>query len=345
MADVLGQFIRRLDWINFWPLVLACAVVAVGSFHRGLEFWKSSRLLEDLPVSRTRSAAQGYVQVMGHIEATPKLPPSPLGDGSRVAWWSLTVHHLPSGSGNNRAAGLVLAYLILCFFFRRFGIHRHETSSNPFTLRDRDGSCEIDPAGARVITGNRKVLYGSSQAEISPMDRVTDSNAAEPVMRFRQTGWGDGDEQHVYQWLNPGEKVYAVGEFATEATLSAPEESNAKLLHKHAGMVLDEWQSHGGELLLRFDTDGDGKLDAREWTRIRRAAMTEARLRLGRKECREVIDRLRKPASGYGFLIVSLDDPALGPALRRKALGWLLTFFLLGSLSIWAINLRLIMGS
>lgn len=339
MFEWYGEALRNIEGIHFWPVLVACALVAAGSLGRGIGYWRSSRLLEDIPASRTRSAAQGYVQLVGEIQDEPHFPVSPLGQ-QRVAWWSLTVQAMPHG--HRKAAGFVVAWVILALFFRRFAITRFEESRNRFRIRDEHGECEVEPQEATVVTANEEVIHGSVREEISAADRVSGKGESRPQLRFVKANWSESEERHIYRWLSPGERVYVLGEFASTHEFGESQPLSYTALRTHSERILEQWRAQPDRLMARFDEDGDRKLDGREWTAIRRAAMTEARIRLKAPERSRVLHRLGKPSSGAEFLIVSLDDPALGPALRRRALGWLLLFFALGALTVHALNLRLL---
>ena len=111
-------------------VALALAAVLVLCF-RGL---RTLRLIEDMPTSQVRSAAQGYVEFEGKVECADGKPlRSPLQDIPCV-WWRYRVEEMDPGE--DRGAGR-----------RVEGGRSHEC----FVMRDGTGACVIDPDQAQIV--------------------------------------------------------------------------------------------------------------------------------------------------------------------------------------------------
>jgi len=113
-------------------------------------------------------------------------------------------------------------------------------SDHRLRLRDKSGDCLVDPQGADVIPRRR--------------DR-----------------WTKGDHRFTEELLLEGEQLYALGELRAEGG-AAQAPAHRSLLSE----LLTRWKRDQPALLTRFDLDGNGHLDDREWALVRSAAHREA---------------------------------------------------------------------
>ena len=131
---------------KFWLLVVGLAAGAVYCFWYAFKAWAKNRTIEDTPTSRVRSAAQGYVELIGHglpvPDAVNKAPLS----GLPCAWWRYKIQERRY-SGRSRSWSTV----------------QSDTSDKPFLLDDGTGQCLIDPRGAEVFPGATDVWYGPTE--------------------------------------------------------------------------------------------------------------------------------------------------------------------------------------
>ncbi|GAB4115403.1 MAG: GIDE domain-containing protein [Sideroxydans sp.] len=115
-----------------WPWILGC--IAIVSLFAWLSVLHRYRLILGTPTSRIASAAQGYVELLGHAH--------------------------PEG------APIMSKFLLLpCLWYRyqherknqKNEWHTVETgeSSTPFRLDDGSGSCVVDPRGAEIIARHK----------------------------------------------------------------------------------------------------------------------------------------------------------------------------------------------
>jgi len=157
----------------------------------------------------------------------------------------------------------------------------HGTSDATFLLDDSSGVAVVDPESAEITTSRRR-------------------------------HWTQGRRRYTEWLLTPGDEIYAIGQFATVGG------ANSRL--DHAGDVsalLAMWKANQPALKARFDLDGDGTIDLKEWELARRAAVREVRRR--HDEIRSTAGHhvLARPADGRVFLLSNLDPDKLA---RRYAL-------------------------
>ncbi|PXC03798.1 hypothetical protein C0043_31570, partial [Pseudomonas aeruginosa] len=77
--------------------------------------------------------------------------------------------------------------------------------------------------------------------------------------------------RYTEERLHAGEPLYALGEFRSSG--GGRQGLDAE---RAQGAVIREWKGDFHGLLARFDSDGNGELDEREWNRVRLAARLEA---------------------------------------------------------------------
>src|SRR5580698_9699591 len=90
--------------VNSHYLTLLCVGIAalLYTLYRFFHRWHESRLLQDTPQARVRSAAQGYVKLTGITKAPPgPAMRAPL-SGRACVWWSFYVEERVSSYGRSR---------------------------------------------------------------------------------------------------------------------------------------------------------------------------------------------------------------------------------------------------
>ncbi len=155
-------------------------------------------------------------------------------------------------------------------------------STDSFLIDDGSGQCVVDPEGAEIL----------------PRDKQT---------------WTEGDYRYTQATLVAGEPIYVLGNFRTWGgdNLVLDTDEDVKFL-------LAEWKKDMPKLLERYDLDGDGSLDMREW----QLARSQARRDVARnhRELRAAPDThmIGLPEAGRLFLISSLPPEKL----ERYYLRW-----------------------
>ena len=154
-------------------------------------------------------------------------------------------------------------------------------SDATFLLDDGTGMAVIDPEWAEVTTSRRR-------------------------------RWTEGRRRYTQWLLKPGERLYAIGEFVTVGG------ANSRLDHgSDVNALLAEWKADQPALRRRFDLDGNGEIDLKEWELARRAAARDVARRHNEIRSQAGTHVLRKPPDGRLFLLSNLDPDKLA---RRYAL-------------------------
>jgi len=152
---------------------------------------------------------------------------------------------------------------------------------------------------------------------------VVDARQAEMLVDGGRQ-WIEGRRRYTEWIIGEGERVYAIGDFASEGG------SNSSLDRKaDVSALLAEWKQRKPQLHERFDLDADGRIDEREWGLARRAAQREVERRHREILCQPVTHVMRKPADGRPFLVSTLDPMQVGR--RHRLWQWLHLLFALAA--------------
>lgn len=172
-------------------------------------------------------------------------------------------------------------------------------SDASFLLDDGSGVCAVDPEGAEML-----------------------------VRRCDTTTRGD---TRYTQWsLIRSDTVYVLGDFATLGSISPELDSRAQV-----GELLKTWKADPTALLQRFDLDGNGELDLREWELARMEAKREVRRHRDDILAAPEAHVIRKPAGGRLYLISDLDPDAIGRRYRWLAAFHVLVFLGAAAAAAW----------
>lgn len=155
-------------------------------------------------------------------------------------------------------------------------------SDDPFLVRDGTGQCLIAPAGAEIVCA-------------------------------RERTWTQGSYRYSESLMLPLDQVYALGEFNTLGG------ANSELdLTADVSALLARWKEDQPALLKRFDLDGSGSIDLKEWELARRQAVREVRARHDEIRANPGTNILRAPADDRVFLLSNV----LPADLRLRFLRW-----------------------
>jgi E3 Ubiquitin ligase len=292
----------------YLPLAL-CAGASLGGLWYGVRAWHAGRDIEDTPTSKVRSAAQGYVELVGRSglprNATCVAPLS----GVPCAWWSYTIER---HSGGRRGSWSKV---------------QSGCSEIPFFLDDGTGRCLIDPRGAEVFPSSTETWRG---------------DAGWPASRAGLSGLGGlfpsifgGEYRYTEHRLYLGEPIYAIGQFRSLGGIVVDESPNA------LAELLRKWKQDPANLLRRFDANGDGVLDPTEWERARAAARTTLDAEREAKPIAEETNLLAKPADGRSFLLAAGEADTLSRRFRWRTAGGFTVFVAAAALFTWvALHLK-----
>jgi len=155
-------------------------------------------------------------------------------------------------------------------------------SEATFEIRDPTGACRVDPDHAEVMGPEVRTSYSGAYKQVEEM-------------------------------LFGGGLIYVLGEFSTVGGAHS-----ALSLSEDVSALLSDWKKDPERLKQRFDLDGNGEVDLREWELARRLAT-----RTVEKQHREIrqesgVHVIRASKNGRLFLISSLSPQKL----RQRYLMW-----------------------
>jgi hypothetical protein len=318
MGDLLERLAHAPDPFLFFAAALALAACVAG--FSGL---RRTRLIEDVPTARVRSAPQGYVELVGTarmLEGEPIM--SPLSQ-TACCWYSYRVE---------RRRG------------KNWSLVQSGTSDGIFLLRDDTGDCVIDPEGAEVTSRHRKSWSGDGgglgslpvHVRLPSLGRKADLVVDLGGRLLESLGSGIGDYRYTEAVILEGDPLYAIGQFHT---LGPAEQSST--LRELTGAILREWKQQPATLRERFDSNRDGVVDAEEWERARAAAKREAARAHAEDMRRDQLHTLRRPGDGRHFLLSNLEEFGLLRRYRwRMRIGFGLSL-LLGAAAALMLSTRL----
>ncbi len=264
----------------------------------GLLELKKKRHLENIPVSKVRSAALGLVALSGNSMPREELkaPASEL----PACWWRCAVEEL-KGEKNSR-----------------WCVIREVDSKQLFYLEDDTGRVTVDARGAELHVEERIIPVDVSDARLQTLV------GSWGVSSF---GWLGGRRLRVREWaVHPYAPLYAVGELARVSPIAAT--AKARLAARIEAAKKDP--QRGAETGLK----PDGSYDLQAWDEFRRRE--EARFWEDERAMEERVpeeDRLvlRKGADHR----MLLDDTESGSEMARL-FGWRSLVGILGGIAVSA---------
>ncbi|MGH8442633.1 MAG: GIDE domain-containing protein [Nevskiaceae bacterium] len=239
----MTEFFASAPPDDFFWWTAAAAVAAVAGFVACFVFLHRARLMENMPTSRLRSAAQGYVELEGDarlMEGPPIIAPL---TKNRCIWWSFRIDEKQKSGKNSNWVTV-----------------ERGRSDDCFELDDGTGKCVVDPDGANVISRHSQTWYGSSRSPDVP-----------PELGRGLLRAGFSRYRYFEERLHFGEPLYALGTYRTQA--GGPDSFDEKLDLKE---LLEKWRADKRMMAL-FDVNKDGAVDQKEWDAARRMAVKKVR--------------------------------------------------------------------
>ncbi len=233
----------------------------------GLRNLRRARELEDTPVSRIRSAAQGQVELLGR----PRLMPgpaivSPL-TGMPCYWWKCRVWQSYEDDTE---------------------VIFDASSDDLFYLSDTTGDCIVDPVGAVVQPNLVRSWRGQLRKPLHAPRSAWDAFLTSGPYRYSE------------QLITGDVLVSASGWFRTQAAVQAADES------RDLAALLAEWKQDRAALLRRFDANHNGRIDPDEWEAARAAALEEVRAARAEQQLMPDLNVLGKPPDGREFRLSAI---------------------------------------
>lgn len=298
----MTEIILGLTPKEFWISAITSALGAVVLLFSGFALLRKARLLEDLPTSRIRSAAQGYVELSGHARLMPgPLIMSPL-SLTRCVWWRYTVQRLEKKGDKQEWVPV-----------------EKETSGELFLICDPTDDCVVDPDHAKVIPSIKRNWRGPTQRPCRPPDGSW--------LQF-------GEYRYFEELILVGDLLYAVGWFRTQGSEHDFNES------QDLRELLADWKKDQKTLLERFDHDGDGQINLQEWENVRRAALEQVRDSQVQRALKPDVHVLSRPQDRRPFILSTATQQSLTRRARIWATLCILLGLPLAIFSLCALQIR-----
>ena len=172
------------------------AVLSIGSAWGAFRVMRVTRLIENVPTSRIRSAAQGYVEISGTAHWLPgEKILSPLTQ-TECVWWSYDIRQRGRDSRGRMAWQII----------------DQSNCHGPFLIKDDTGQCVVNPLGAELLGsdlkagGDRREWYGTTAmpAPGSSGSAAGSPPGAGPTYKY---------EERV---IKCGVPLHALGDFRTQ---------------------------------------------------------------------------------------------------------------------------------
>lgn len=310
MLSVLAEWVQASPADEFWPVVLLVILACICGFVSGFWFLHRKRVLEDIPTSKIRSAAQGYLELTGHGDVMdgPQIV-APL-TGMTCTWFSFSVEER-RGSGKNA----------------RWVTIEKATSDGLFLIVDETGRCVIDPEGASVVPAVTETWYGTGPRPQSGH-------------KLRK-GWLSGGRfRYTERRMHPRDTLYAIGLYKTVGGANTDFNMNAEVV-----TLLKEWKSDSVVLLAKYDKNKDGQIDVHEWEGVRNAALQEVLDHHREFKAVPAVNvmcqtrDLRRP-----YILSAISQHNLIKRYTYYSGGLIALFFLTGIFACWSIGLRMYGG-
>jgi hypothetical protein len=303
--SAFAQALQTMALLPFLIFILALAGIAVYFFYLIWRNLNCARAIDDTPTARVRSAPQGYVELQGEARCLPDKPVLAPLTNTICVWYRFKIEREKHNS--------------------RSGSHWSEVESGrsgtPFVLFDVTGECLVDPRHAEVTPVIRKVWYGSSKWPGALERRGLFGALLGTRYRYTEERIDAGD-------------VYVLGWFDT---LRSTDQSVSEEL----GMLLKKWKQDQPGLLRRFDTNGDGRIDANEWQNARQMAHCAVLEDRAGRSARPAINIVRASEhDGQPFLISARPQWLLSDRYRRHALLALIGSVSAAGLLAWMVVVR-----
>jgi hypothetical protein len=304
MPEFFTDLARSTDATGFWLAVAIAAGAGALLLHQGLKAFWQLRLIRDTPTASLRSAAQGYVELIGQARPLRALVPARL-TGIPCCWYRWRIEQ-------QRRSGRSSKWVV---------VERGECTS-PFMLDDGTGQCVVDPRGAtlrcRLIERWQSSVRGGGRAETSSLSELLGLGG-----RYRMT------EERIGE----ADPVYLLGHLETPRRGVRERDALQRAL-------LKRWK-RDPQRRASLDLNGDGEIDLGEWERARTLAAELAERAERRVADAPALARIGATRDArQPFLISTEGEDALVGQSRWQALGGTLAGAMLSAAALAALVAR-----
>lgn len=292
--------VRAADFDDFIKITLFLGFLCVMGFYTGFRSLRHYRLMEDTPTAKTRSAAQGYCELVGRsllMQGEPIIAPL---TKKKCTWWAYEIEQHRSSGKRSRWVTI-----------------EEKSSDELFLLKDETGECVINPDGAIVTPALVNSWYG---------------NTRYPESR-ESTGLFSRGYRYTEKRIHEYDDIYVIGFFETKRKADdfvARDEEVASLLRS--------WKQAQPSLLKRFDTNKDGTIDMKEWEVTRQTARAQVDEVIKKNALEPGVNVMMQPPDGRPFILSADDEAKLVTSLKQKAILGISGFFVCGAAVVFMVT-------
>lgn len=286
-------------------LGLLCGAGLYGVFR----FFHRSRIIDDTPTSKIRSAHQGFVELEGEGCLMKGMPiVSPLSN-RQCLWYSYKIQQRIKNGWETVDSGI---------------------SKHLFLLVDDTGICVVDPENATITPSFSKIWYGPKNS------KVFDHASASSTLQLEKVATNNY-YRYTEKRIEPGDELYLLGRFKTVGGRREKLDKKGEIRE-----LLAKWKNRPDFLLARFDDNGDGEIDLQEWQKVIAVAEQEVEKSFGERLVQPETHILSEPIENRRPFIISVESQQdIANKYRWYSRGSLLVFFLGGSSFVWILGIRL----
>ena len=299
---------------DFWFWAIALLIATIAGFFLAFNTVQRKRIIEDTPTSKIRSAAQGYVELVGNgqlMEGQPIV--SPL-TGTTCTWYEFKVEE-------RRQTGKRTEWKTI----------KKCISDELFLIEDETGQCIIDPEGAYVTVATKDFWYGN---EVTPLRGPSNTQKNNFLSGF--TG-GFRRYRYTEKRMHSGESLYAIGLYKTVGGAGIKLDVNEDVRE-----LVREWKSDTDTLMKKYDTNNDDEIDLHEWQKVREDAYKQVVKKHSEQQTLPPINIMNKTNDKRRpFILSAIEENDLTRRLHIYSVLSISVFIICGSLSTWLISLRL----
>ena len=299
---------QTLHPLWYWVIGFSVGVAAIACCYLGINALYCTRLLADLPTSKLRSAAQGYVKLEGYAKMMQGDPIYAPLSGKPCVWYCYKVEFYDDTGGRDGEWTEIESV----------------TSDAIFYLVDQTGECIVDPDGAEVTPTVKLKWKGN---HLRPMHSPKQT-------RFWANFFSRENYRYTESRLHEYDPLYALGYFTGLG------ERESISINEATRDLLSLWKRDKGSLLQRFDANRDGEIDIDEWEKVRQAAEREVIATWRERQQHPDMNLLKKPTDERPYLLSSESQDQIITRNRLKALWGLLGFLALGLCLVWWVRQR-----
>ncbi|GJM17539.1 MAG: hypothetical protein DHS20C13_28660 [Thermodesulfobacteriota bacterium] len=296
MYDLVLDLIIHVSGFIFVPFL------GIASLYKFLLEVRLKRKIEDIPISKIHSAAQGYTAIEGNIEPIDALIHTAPLSQRKCLWYQSSISKLTSDGFEN--------------------IFKDEAYIPYIPISDETGTCFIFHNNENTVIHTNNLLWTGNARNILPEESgtLTESifsesmnwSSSEPEQIKHESNAGK-DHRYIFREkiININEHIYALGHFETIHANDIPEMFSNYLIKGEHAEILKKWKGKTAPLITVFDKNKDGILSKDECETIHESALNLARKEYSRyKEVKYKIHVL-KFAGDYAFskepLIISSE--------------------------------------